>query len=96
MPTAQQFRLLARHYLLGLLSASWNGGIGALAGILGITGASVSGISTEIRVLNWEEMSAAFAGAFVVSGIFWLKAHPLPEDWAKIAQQQQDNTPPSP
>ncbi len=82
-PTA--LRLAARHYLLGLFSASWNGGIGAVAAIFGIDGASLSGLSSEARVLNWHEMVSAFVGAFVVSGIFWLKAHPLPENWATVA-----------
>lgn len=81
LPTASSLRIAARHYVLGLFSASWNGGIGAVAAIFGIDGASITGLSTEAHVLNWHEMLSAFAGAFVISGIFWLKAHPLPENW---------------
>lgn len=81
LTTLQPYRIAARHYLLGMLSASWNGDVGAVAAILGIDGASTTGISSQARVLNLHEMVAAFAGAFVISGIFWLKAHPLPENW---------------
>lgn len=81
IPPASSLRLAFRHYLLGLLAASWNGGIGAVAGILGIDGMSLTGVSTEARLLNWQEMIGAFVGASVIHGIFWLKAHPLPEDW---------------
>ena len=81
MPTSSSLRVAARHYLLGLMSASWNGGIGAVAGIFGVDGASMTGLLADARILNWHEMIAAFCGAFVIHGIFWLKAHPLPEDW---------------
>lgn len=81
LPAATSLRLAARHYVLGMLSASWNGGIGAVAAILGIDGASVTGASPDAHVLNWHEMLSAFVGAFFISGIFWLKAHPLPENW---------------
>jgi hypothetical protein len=68
-----------RHYLVGLVAAMWNGGISGVAGILGINGASLTGIAPEARVLNFSEMASAFTGAVVIHGIFWLKSHPLPE-----------------
>ena len=92
MPTKEQLWIAFKHYLLGVLIASWNGGIGALAGILGIDSVSISGMSTEARILNAHEMMAAFCGAFVISGIFWLKSHPIPEKWntaAPFVQQKQ-------
>lgn len=70
-----------KHYVAGLISSAWNGGIGALAGILGIDGASMTGLSTEIHVLNWREMGAAFLGACVLHAVMWLKSHPLPETY---------------
>lgn len=81
LPPVSSLRLAARHYVLGLFSASWNGGIGAVAAIFGIDGVAVSGLSAQAHVLNWHEMVSAFVGAFVVSGVFWLKGHPLPENW---------------
>ena len=68
----------AKHYILGLLAASWNGGIGAVAGILGIAGVSTAGVE-NVHVLNAREMGAAFVGAFVLNAVMWLKSHPIPE-----------------
>lgn len=59
-----------RHYFAGFLAASWNGGIGSVAGILGIDGAAMIGATQDGRILNWHEMGAAFFGAFVLHGIF--------------------------
>ena len=73
-----------RHYIAGLLSTMWNGGIGAVAGILGIDGVSVSGIA-DTQILDWKQMVSAFIGACVLQGIFWLKAHPLPENYDTAA-----------
>ena len=73
-----------RHYLAGLIASSWNGGIGAVAGILGIDAVAMSG-ATQTHVLNWHEMLAAFGGAFVLHAIMWLKSHPLPEDYDTTA-----------
>lgn len=87
-------RIAARHYLLGLFSASWNGGIGAVATILGIDVAAMTGATTESRVLNPHEMGSAFVGGFVVSGFLWLRAHPLPEDWNTIAPWGDNSKPP--
>lgn len=75
----------AKHYLAGLLAAAWNGGIGSVAGILGIDGAAMSGAANDAHVLNWHEMGAAFLGAVVLHGVFWLKAHPLPESYDSTA-----------
>lgn len=69
-----------KHYLAGMLASAWNGAIGAVAGIGGIDGAAMTGIG-DVQVLSLHSMGAAFAGAFVIHGIFWLKAHPLPEDF---------------
>jgi hypothetical protein len=74
-----------KHYLAGVLSAGWNGAIGAVAGIMGIDGTAITGLSSEVRILNWHEMAAGFAGAFVLHGVLWLKAHPLPEDYDSAA-----------
>lgn len=76
-----KFASLLKHYALGLFSASWNGAIGAVAGILGIDAVAMSGTTAQARILNWHEMAAAFGGAFVLHGIMWLKNHPLPEDY---------------
>lgn len=75
------FKSAAKHYLLGLLAASWNGAIGAVAGILGIDSAAMTGAAPDARILNGHEMLAAFVGAFVLHGIMWLKAHPMPETY---------------
>ena len=75
----------ARHLLAGLLSSMWNGGIGALAGIFGIDGASLTGAAPQARILNMHEMASAFVGACILHGIFWLKSHPLPETYDTAA-----------
>lgn len=67
-----------RHYLAGLIAAMWNGGIGALAGIAGNDGAAVVGVP-DVHILDWKAMLSVFFGACILHGIFWLKAHPLPE-----------------
>lgn len=76
-PTVSKF---LKHYAAGLLATAWNGGIGGVAGILGIDGAAVAGVQ-DIHVLTLHEMLAAFLGAAFVHGIFWLKAHPVPESF---------------
>ena len=68
-----------RHYIWGLLASSWNGGIAAVAGILGIGAASMSGV-TDVHILNVKEMASAFAGAFVLHAVMWLKSHPIPTE----------------
>jgi hypothetical protein len=84
-----KFASLAKHYLLGLLASSWNGGIGAVSGILGIDAVAMTGATTEARILNWHEMLAAFGGAFVLHAFMWLKKNPLPETY-------NDTNPPTP
>lgn len=74
-----------RHYFAGLLATMWNGGIGSVAAILGIDGAAMIGATQNARILDWHEMSSAFIGACVLHGIFWLKAHPLPETFDSTA-----------
>lgn len=86
--TAEKFRAAAKHYLLGLLAASWNGAISSVAGIAGIDAAAMTGATQDARILNMHEMGAAFGGAFVLHGLMWLKAHPIPENF--------DTTPPIP
>lgn len=69
---------LAGHYAYGLFASAWNGGVGAVAGILGIDSASLTGALPDARILNAHEMVAAFGGAFLMRGIIWLASHPLP------------------
>lgn len=68
-----------KHYLFGLFASSWNGGVAAVAGILGIGAVSMSGVA-DVHVLNWKEMASAFGGAFVLHAVMWLKAHPIPTE----------------
>lgn len=84
-PAPSKLRLAFRHYLLGFLSAAWNGGIGALATILGVDTVSITGISQEVRILNGHEMISAFVGGMLLAGVMWLKNHPLPENWSTVA-----------
>lgn len=67
-----------KHYLFGMLAASWNGGIGAAAGIIGVAGASTVGVP-DVQVLSYGQMASAFGGAFILHAIMWLKNHPIPE-----------------
>lgn len=82
LPTS--FASAAKHYLAGVMSAAFNGGVSGVAGILGIDAASISGMP-DVRVLNWKGMLAAFVGGFVIHGFLWLKAHPLPESYDTAA-----------
>lgn len=91
-----------RHYFAGMLASMWNGGIGAVAGILGINGASLTGVAPDARILNISEMLSAFAGAVVLHGVFWLKSHPLPENFDTAlplwpaAKNRKDESPDAP
>ncbi len=69
-----------KHFLAGFLSSAWNGGIGALAGIMGNDGAAMAGVP-DVQVLSFKAMFAVFFGAAILHGVFWLKAHPLPEEY---------------
>ena len=82
LPTS--FASAAKHYLAGAISASINGGVSGVAGILGIDAAAISGLP-DVQVLNWKGMLAAFIGGFVIHGFMWLKAHPLPESYDTAA-----------
>lgn len=91
---SSKFSSSIRHYVLGLGSASFNGGISSLAAIFGIdavafTGADAAALPAQqtARILNVHEMICAFLGAFVIHGVMWMKAHPLPETY-------DDTTPP--
>ncbi len=85
-----------KHYGMGLLAASWNGGISSVAAIFGIDAASITGLDQmanktgdSARFLNTHEMVSAFVAACVIHGILWLKAHPIPETY-------EDTNPPIP
>lgn len=79
MEVPRSFASSAKHYVAGLIAASWNGGIGAVAGVLGVDSVAMSGVASDVRVLNFHEMLSVFLGAVVLHAVFWLKAHPLPE-----------------
>lgn len=75
-----------KHYVFGLLMSSWNGAIGAIAGILGIDAVAMTGVDAALpagqqtaRVLNVHEMISAFVGAFLLHAIMYFKSHPMPE-----------------
>lgn len=71
----------AKHYLLGLVASSWNGGIGSIAGILGIDAVAMVDVTGKAHLLTPKEMGSAFAGAFVLHAIMWLKKNPIPETY---------------
>jgi len=77
--TIGQFTL---HYLYGLFAAGWNGGWNAVAGIVGVDVAGITGASPDSRILNAHEMLWAFLGSFVIHAVLWLKAHPIPDQLA--------------
>jgi hypothetical protein len=82
LPTS--FASGAKHYLAGVLSAAWNGGISGVSGIVGVDAIAFTGVA-NVQVLNWQSMASAFLGAFVIHGVMWLKAHPLPEEYETTA-----------
>ncbi len=67
------------HYLYGIFAAGWNGGWNAVAGIVGVDVAGLTGATADSRILNLHEMLWAFMGSFVIHGLLWLKAHPIPD-----------------
>jgi hypothetical protein len=75
----EKIRSAIRHYLFGLFASSWNGAISAVAGILGVGAAAVGGVP-GVQSLDARQMASAFAGAFLLHGVMWLKAHPIPTD----------------
>lgn len=102
MPLPPKLKSAVLHYLAGVLAAAFNGGIGSVAAIAGIDGVSLSGVANDARVLNGHEMLSAFLGACVIHGIFWLKAHPLPENFesappfmAQVTAPPSQKTPPA-
>lgn len=68
----------AQHYIAGLLAASFNGGISALAGTLGIAGVAAVG-ALPVLSLTPSQMLSAWVGGVVIHGVMWLKANPVPE-----------------
>ena len=95
LPTS--FASAAKHYLAGVLSAAFNGGIAGIGGILGIDAASLAGMP-DVQTLNWKGMIAAFVGGFAIHAIRWLMAHPLPETYDTaapftITPKQQTSSP---
>lgn len=85
-----------RHYLRGFLASGWNGAIGSLAAILAVDSAAMTGATQQAHVLNAHEMVAAFCGTFLLHGIMWLKAHPLPEDFTDTVPPFAPANPPDP
>ena len=82
LPTT--FVSAAKHYLAGVLSAAFNGGVAGLGGILGLTGMSLAGVKS-VPLLDWHGMMSAFIGCFVLHGVIWLLKHPLPETYDTAA-----------
>jgi hypothetical protein len=80
----QKIKSAIKHYLFGLFASSWNGGIGAVAGIAGIGAANMSGVP-GVHLLNGREMLSAFCGAFILHAVMWLKAHPIPTELVKTS-----------
>jgi hypothetical protein len=91
LPTS--FISAAKHYLAGFISASINGGVSAVSGILGIDGAAVTGMA-NVPILDWRGMVAVFVSGVVIHGIWWLKSHPLPETYETTAPFSTDPTKP--
>jgi hypothetical protein len=88
LPTT--FTHVLKHYLAGVAASSFNGGISAVSGILGIDGASMVG--APVQVLDWKAMLCAFIGGVVFHGLMWLKVHPLPETYESESAPTSDLT----
>ncbi len=67
------------HYIYGIFAAGWNGGWNALAGIVGVDVAGLTGATKDSQILNAHQMMWAFFGSFVIHAIIWIKAHPIPD-----------------
>lgn len=74
-----KFKSYAVHYIEGALASAFNGGIAALAGVVGpAVGRLLS--TVNIPDLTPNQLLSTFAGAAIGSAIMYFKANPLPVD----------------
>ncbi len=79
--TWEKFKYALLHYIAGILSAGYNGGISAAAGIAGIDGSAIISTDAKAQLLTAHQMLGGFVGAFIIHALFWAKAHPLKESY---------------
>lgn len=76
-------------WLGGLWSSVIQGGSSAVLGSLGLLGAHLVG--AEVAPLDLKQAGGVFIGAAVIRMLFYLNAHPLPEE----QEEAQDSIPPA-
>lgn len=71
-----KFKSYATHYIEGTAASAFNGGVAAIAGIVGP--AAVNAVGAHVTPLTPHQLFATFAGAAVMSAISYFKANPIP------------------
>ena len=72
----------SKHYVFGLATAAFNGGIAAIAAIVGPSVAGAVGVT--VPSLSPHQVAATFAGGCALAAFNYFKAHPLPEKLEEI------------
>ncbi len=67
-----------RAWLRGLWSSIVQGGSSAVLGSLGLLGANLVG--APVAPLDYKQAGGVFLGAAIIRMLFYLQAHPLPEE----------------
>ena len=68
----------ATHYAEGVLASAFNGGVAALAAIVGPAAATAVGVA--VPALSPHQIGATFAGGAALSAFNYFRAHPFPVD----------------
>lgn len=72
----------AKRYVRAALASGFNGGIAAVAGIVGIDAdRAFTSAGAAVTLLSVKEMAGALVGGFIIHFFMWLHAHPLDEDY---------------
>jgi hypothetical protein len=77
MPT--KLKSYALHYIEGVAASAANGGIAALAAIVGPAVVNATGIA-HVLTLTPHQLAATFAGGAALSAFDYFRKHPFPVD----------------
>lgn len=75
---AKKIKHFLAHYLFGLFSKSFTGGIVAVDAFIGLAVGSAA--TTDIAKPNWQAAAAVFGVSFVRSALAYFRDNPLPTE----------------
>jgi hypothetical protein len=73
-----KLRSYTAHYIEGTAASAINGGIAAIAGIVGP--AAVNALGAHVAPLTPHQLVATFAGGASMAALSYFRAHPIPVD----------------